>query len=300
MTVNYYSEAINNKDEIIPILNSTETITYTESFKGDLESQPEMLADKKEFKLEDLPAIEELEFGIPPEETVCIGDGDNRERATVTTNYPWRAICRLIITRADGEVGVGSGWFNGTGSVITAGHCVYSKELKKWHKSIVVVPGKDNNNEPYGRFISTNFLSVRGWVEQLKEEYDYGAILLENKIGGRVGYFGFRYDSDSEIKNKVIINSGYPAKPDKTGPLADTQWYTKGEMKKELLNERKIYYMLDTYGGNSGGPVWLDDELYRVICIHAYGRCPNSGTRINNEVFTNLLTWKRMGEKSTI
>ena len=72
-------------------------------------------------------------------------------------------------------------------------------------------------------------------------------------------------------KNLVIINSGYPA--DKTGNLVDTQWYMKGKIEK--LTERKVYYYLDTYGGNSGSCVWIDDAKYQVICIYAHGGCSN-------------------------
>ena len=69
----------------------------------------------------------------------------------------------------------------------------------------------------------------------------------------------------------------------------------KGKIEK--LTERKVYYYLDTYGGNSGSCVWIDDAKYQAICIHAYGGCPNSGTRVNKEVFENLLKWRNLGQQ---
>lgn len=293
MSDDSYNEIVNNKGEKISIKNSMKIDTEVKCFKGNSELKIAKFNSDGKNDIKELPSIEELEFGVQKKD-LC--GPDDRIRINNADEYPWRAICRLIITRDDGRVAVGSGWFNGPGSVITAGHCVYSNELKKWNKSIIVIPGKDYNHEPYGRFISTNFWSVNGWTNQGNSEYDYGAIILADKIGNSIGYFGFRYDPDSVIKDKIIINSGYPA--DKNGTLVDTQWHMKGKI--DRLSERKIYYMLDTYGGNSGSPVWLDDQIYQSICIHAYGGCSNSGTRINSEAFANLMKWRTQGESSII
>ncbi|EJR11754.1 trypsin-like serine peptidase [Bacillus cereus] len=280
-----YHDMINNTGEIIPFSNISNIDTISEAFQGDGEVSPE---DSIIHNIENLPSIEEIELIAP--EDVC--PPDERIKIINTTEYPWRSICRLIITRDDGIVAVGTGWFNGEGTVVTAGHCVYSTELEKWHKSIIIIPGKNHNIEPYGRYISTKFWSVLGWVKHKNLEYDYGAIMLENKIGKSIGYSGFRADPNSMIEDKTIMNSGYPAGKD--GNLIDTQWYMKGNIKE--LTEKQIKYLIDTYGGNSGGPIWLDDESYQVIGIHAYGGCPNKGTRINKEVFNNLINWKKMGE----
>ena len=289
-----YNEAVSNKEQNIKVNLDVSDITEVKSFAGEPNADIQVQDTKISFDISELPSIEQLEFGENVNvEDIC--DADNRTKVANTSVYPWRAICRLIITRDDGRVAVGSGWLNGKGTVITAGHCVFSNELKKWHKSIIVIPGKNHTSEPYGNITSSNFHSVKGWTEQLNSEYDYGSIILTNKIGERTGYFGFRYDPDSEIKNKPIINSGYPA--DKSGDQTDTQWFTKGGI--ENLNPRKVYYKLDTFGGNSGSPVWIDDSNNQAICIHAYGGCPNSGTRINKEVFNNLLNWRNIGESIT-
>lgn len=287
---------LNNDNQIVSNNNeqdlnklTIEELTQVEGFNGTAEDENIKTIDTEDINIEKLPSIESLEFYNAKD--IC--GLDDRIRVDNPSNYPHRAICRLIITRDDGQVAVGSGWLSGEGTVTTAGHCVYSNELKKWHKSIIVIPGKNNQSEPYGRVTSSNFWSVKGWTENANQEYDYGAIILPSKMGKTVGYFGFRYDPDDAIKNLLIINSGYPA--DKSGNLVDTQWYMKGKI--ERLEERKVYYNLDTYGGNSGSSVWIDDVKYQVICIHAYGGCPNSGTRVNKEVFDNLLKWRKLGEQ---
>jgi V8-like Glu-specific endopeptidase len=86
-----------------------------------------------------------------------------------------------------------------------------------------------------------------------------------------------------------VNNSGYPG--DK--PFG-TQWFNAGAITQ--VTNRKIYYMIDTYGGQSGSPVWrfLNGQRHGVG-IHAYGGCPNSATRIVKEVFDNMLAWRNLG-----
>lgn len=284
------NDLVNGKGEKISFTEGDTTTTQSESFHGE-NVELEVASIEQEFDVEKLPSIESLIF--PEQEDLC--STDERIKISDTKVFPWKAVCRLIITMDDGRVGVGTGWLNGAGTIITAGHCVFDSRQgkKKWHKSIVVIPGKDNTKEPYGRFTITNnnFWSVTGWTQNGDPDYDYGAILLGNKIGNKIGYFGFRYDPDEAIKDKKIVNTGYPA--DKLGSLIDTQWHMKDGI--QSLTSRKVFYMLDTFGGNSGGPVYLDDNNHQCICIHAYGGCANSGTRINKAVYTNLLKWKQMG-----
>ncbi len=220
-------------------------------------------------------------------ETVC--GADDRVRITPTTGIPWRWICKLFITFPDGARFVGTGWFIGGRTVMTAGHCVFSKANGGWARSIEVVPGMDGNARPFGSQVGTSFRSVQGWIQDSKPEYDYGAIILPNcNLGNRVGWFGFANLSDSSLKNLLVNTSGYPG--DK--PLG-TQWFNAGTITN--VNDRKIYYMIDTMGGQSGSPVWrlLNNERH-AVGIHAYGGCPNSATRIIKAVFDNMLAWKNI------
>ncbi|MET3828632.1 glutamyl endopeptidase [Paenibacillus sp. DS2363] len=280
------NDMVSNNGEIIPSRIVSSSITSTASNHGAGIAEINFTREVKK-----LPSIEEVE--LDPPQDVC--PPDERIKVSETTKFPWRSICRLIITREDGLVAVGTGWFIGKNTIATAGHCVYSDDLKKWHKSIIVVPGLDHDKEPFGNFKSTEFWSVKGWTENGDKEYDYGAILLDNDLGEKIGYFGLRTDPDSLLQNKTIVNSGYPT--DRDDVLVDTQWKMSGTIKADDLTERKIQYLIDTHGGNSGGPLWLEDGLYQAICIHAYGGCPNSGTRINREVFNNLMEWISIGDR---
>ena len=81
--------------------------------------------------------------------------------------------------------------------------------------------------------------------------------------------------------------SGYPGdKP------AGTQWYHARRVTS--VGPRKVYYDVDTYGGQSGSGVYrIVNGARYAIAVHAYGGASsNSGTRITSEVYNNLVAWK--------
>lgn len=233
-----------------------------------------------------LPRSCDLEYATP--ETVC--GRDDRVRITSTTRIPWRAICQLIITGQSGGTSRCTGWFIGPRTVMTAGHCVYSHGGGGWAKKIEVIPGMDAASRPFGSQTGNSFRSVSAWTTGANPEYDYGAIILpDNSLGNKVGWFGFAALSDATLNQMLVNNAGYAG--DK--PFG-TLWYNAGRITR--LTPRKLFYMLDTYGGHSGSAVWRAQGPKRhAVGVHAYGGCPNSATRINREVFENMRRWKALG-----
>lgn len=222
--------------------------------------------------------------GAPPE-SVC--GRDDRVEVTNTTAVPWRWICKLIITFPNGARYGGTGWFIGPKAVMTAGHCVYSRSNGGWASQIEVIPGMRGASRPYGSMIGTSFRSVTGWTNNADPNYDYGCIILPNaSLGNRVGWFGFAALTDASLNNLLVNNSGYPGdKP------AGTQWFNAGRITN--VTARKLDYMLDTFGGQSGSPTWrLLNGQRHAVGIHAYGGCPNSSARIVTAVFNNMMTWR--------
>lgn len=236
---------------------------------------------------EDLAKLGECRPEGAPPETVC--GSDDRVHITAVTAAPWRWIAKLVITWPNGARGGCTGWFIGPRAVMTAGHCVYSRAHGGWARSVEVIPGMNGTLRPYGSMVGTSFRSVTGWTRDADPNYDYGCIVLPSpSLGTTVGWFGFAALTDATLMGLVANNSGYPG--DKA---FGTQWFNAGRI--TAVTARKVYYMLDTYGGQSGSPTWrLLNGQRHAIGIHAYGGCPNSSTRITTEVYNNMLAWRSL------
>ena len=252
-----------------------------------------------------LPDIAEASFGplrpgmnplddpiveAPPAPEVVFGT-DDRIQILNTADYPWRVHADLRITAANGTLWSGTGWFIGPHTLATAGHVVFiyrpGTTLHGWVRSIQVMPGRNSSTLPYGSVTSTDFRSVGGWTQSGDENYDYGAIRIPTELGNTVGWFGFGVYADSDLLATTANIAGYPGdKP------AGTQWYHWRQVAS--VNSRKVYYTIDTAPGQSGSSVYrlIGGGRYG-IAIHAYGGATaNSGTRIVQPVFDNLVAWK--------
>jgi glutamyl endopeptidase len=206
---------------------------------------------------------------------------DTRYQITATTTYPYRAIAKIT-----SSIGGCTGWMINANTVATAGHCVHNGS---WATNVVVYPGRNGTSSPYGSCTATRLFAVSGWTTSRSPEYDYAAIKLNCTIGNTTGYFGFRWSSTS-LNGQPSYISGYPGdKP------SGTQWRSDDTVR--ISDIRRLYYANDTYGGHSGSPVWNNEASCSTcgIAIHAYGvgsNGYNGGTRITQEVFNNLTTWK--------
>src|SRR5262245_40705299 len=263
----------------------------TESVEGHLRTEA-VAAEVFRVPLTKLPDIGEASFGAPPPHEETVHGPDDRIQITNTSVYPWRAHASLLITAADNSLWIGTGWFIGPHTLMTAGHVVYIKNSgvpgrDGWVKNIQVMPGRNGSSLPYRSVTSTNFRSVKGWTDNGDENYDYGAILIPTQLGNTVGTFGFGVYPDADLLAAVANISGYPGdKP--TG----TQWYDSRKIAS--VNTRKVYYDIDTAGGQSGSAVCRIINGNRfAVAIHAYGGAvTNSGTRIITAVYNNMVAWK--------
>ncbi|MGV1004990.1 MAG: trypsin-like serine peptidase [Candidatus Nanopelagicales bacterium] len=218
---------------------------------------------------------------------------DERRRVTNTTEYPWRCICSLLITASTGAVYLGTAWLVAPRLLLTAGHCVYMADEGGWVRQIEVIPGRDAANRPYGSAVASDFRSVTGWTRDGDSEYDYAGIILPdgNRFGDQLGWFGYASRADDYLEGITVNVSGYPGDG---GPAhADgTQWFDSRTI--DEVDDRQVHYVADTYGGQSGAPVWetTSDGSRYGVAIHTFGTSvQNGGTRITGDVFDNIVAW---------
>ena len=221
---------------------------------------------------------------------------DDRIRVLDPETMPWRMICSLEISGRTGR-GIGTGWFAGPKTIITAGHCVYHPNFGGWADEIKIYPGRYGSNFPFPQnsdfqqpIVSSKFDSVEGWVKDLNADYDLAVIHLTEPAGNETGWFSIAVKDDATLDDLLVNISGYPADLD----FGRYQYFAASKIAEVKLN--RFFYTADTYGGQSGAPVWYQDEADRpvVIGIHSYGVgnfTLNSATRINTDTFQVIKGW---------
>jgi glutamyl endopeptidase len=222
---------------------------------------------------------------------------DERVRILDTDLTPWRMICALRLHGPQGTA-IGTGWFVGPRTVLTAGHCVFSTQFfGGWVDRIELSPGRSGRKFPYGTVTSTRVSSVDRWIEHEDADFDIGCIHLDESLGKQVGWFSVGAMSSADLAKHLVNVSGYPGDRG-----AGTEQYHHRNRIQEVTG-RRVFYDVDTAGGQSGAPVWIhQDETSPPIAvgIHAYGTGgtpanlmieANSAPRIIPEVLAQIEAW---------
>lgn len=221
-----------------------------------------------------------------------LGPVDRRTEINDTTPYPWRLICSLEITDQNGEEYLGTGWIAGPRLIMTAGHCVYERRsMKGWAKTIKIYPGRTEDTPHDKAIIATEFKAPHGWIDNEDENEDYGAIILEEDISLSLGYFSVASLGEDGLVESFVNISGYPG-----SRAGEVQLHHANRILD--VSSTKIYYDIDTEGGQSGSPIWIykdNEQLPIVIGIHSNGAgkatLGNSGVRITQKLVKFIKEW---------
>lgn len=224
---------------------------------------------------------------------------DDRTRILDTDLAPWRMICALRMQSPTGSMAMGTGWLVGPRTIITAGHCVYSQHFfGGWAQRIEVTPGRNGQDFPFGQIVvADDFEAIDRWVEAEEPDVDVGVVHLDRDIGNTLGWFGLASLPATDLQDSFVNISGYPGDRG-----AGTEQYFHSNRVKQVT-DRRVFYDVDTFGGQSGAPVWVyedgsDDPI--VVGIHAYGTggtpsgfgiLANSAPRIIPEIFDLIQGW---------
>jgi len=233
----------------------------------------------------------------PVQRTRTVFGPDERVRILDTKAAPWRMICALGIEGSTASF-VGSGALIGPKTVLTAGHCVFHKALMGgWAKRITVIPGRNGADFPFGSTVATRFVTLDDWTERQDPDFDVAVIRLEEPIGDATGTFAFASLPKAELKNARVNISGYPA----DRGYGEEQYFHADQVTS--VGPHRVFYQVDTYGGQSGAPVWTyrgDDRTNPIqVAIHAYGvggattasGAANSAPRITPELLRQIKAW---------
>ena len=217
---------------------------------------------------------------------------DGRTRVTDTTTYPDRAIGQIELTFDGLSQYICTGWLIDSNTILSAGHCAYEPSVTgdAIIASAQFYPGRNGGLNPYGGCNVTGVYSPDGWRFDGKPSADWSLMQLDCTIGDTVGWFGYGYVAGADGLTDVKVRiEGYPG--DKA---LGTEWKMSGKI--ATSSKTMAYYKIDTYGGQSGSPVFGPNmDLCGGPCglaIHTYGvglpgagATRNAGTRINKGRF---------------
>jgi V8-like Glu-specific endopeptidase len=221
---------------------------------------------------------------------------DDRTRIKTPSEYPWRAIASLQILAPDGQLFLGTGWFIGPRTLVTAGHCVFIHEqqgrYRDWARAIRVMPGRDGTNLPFG--------------SRRQHPVPHG-----RRVGARQGLaLRLRRDHPAEpprrsgrhlrrrhVQRRRAAGQGrehlrLPGR--QAGRRGRDAWHDAREILS--VDGHQIHYKVDTWGGQSGSAVFVvRDGTRYAVGVHAYGDSyfGNSATRITPDVNANLSAWRQ-------
>ncbi|OQU98653.1 hypothetical protein CLAIMM_04405 [Cladophialophora immunda] len=213
-----------------------------------------------------------------------------------SANGKYRAIVKLFLLY-DGQVASGvtadqaawaiaTGWLVSGDVVVTAGHCAYdySRSLGRLIQAKAYVGyGSSSVAFRYGKAVAT----TNGWINQEgSEPSDVSFIKLNSPFtSSDVGNFYNFAATPLEGKGAMLGVVGYP------GDIMNVKGErgaTMFEMFKPTdynladSDQHMLQYQIDTYGGNSGSPVFGQRDTFDVIGVHVLGGYShNSGSVID-------------------
>jgi V8-like Glu-specific endopeptidase len=216
----------------------------------------------------------------------------NRISSTYVEPYYVHGSVNMIFEN-DSEY-IGTGTLIGKRVFITAAHNLYDRKTKKYVKSVLFCPGRDNHSiywEGYGimAIIHPNYIKDD---ETDYLDWDLGVVILkkdfeENFDGDSpLGYFAYDFLKPGEIESVSLNITGYPGAAIidnslkiTSGEAMFTMTEDRKEIKKIASNKERIYYDIDTSPGQSGSGIWFKSTAGQYVCcgVHTHGGDINSG-----------------------
>lgn len=195
---------------------------------------------------------------------------DDRVRVSSTTSFPWNTIAILYVEFPDGSEGTCTGTLVSPRTVLTAGHCIHSRDNGGLASYVSVAPGQNMSlffgivTQPFGeRFAQYGATTERwksvsgGGSHPIKDyKYDYAALFFEQPWTYTQTFMPIVYRDTGGPVN----SAGYPGTVDNR-PNVFGMWHDFGpETAISTLYWRDLQireFALDSSPGNSGGPFWL-------------------------------------------
>lgn len=219
---------------------------------------------------------------------------DNRYEVKNTDQVPYRFICYTVTNFSDGYKRYGTGFMIGPNKMATSAYNLYDPSHGGKASNIAVAPARNGSSSPYGYVHSTSFEYPTNYATQINsgnsdgaQLYDIACVTLSSNLGSQCGYFNIRSIERSDTYvGKSITVAGYPANASNNTPLYKLN---KSAGTVTNGNNANIFYTIDTSYGQSGGPVYIEENgNYFVVGVHNWGDDIMNGAR---KMTPSILEW---------
>lgn len=223
-----------------------------------------------------------------------IGGVDDRKPVSNVLDYPYSAICKLLIEfEKDGakKYDIGTGFLISENQILTAGHCLYNADYGD-AISVQVTPAASDKKQKFGTFTvsAENLIVNPAYRINTSTDNDYGLIQLNTNIGEQTRYFKLGDVNPNAIDfSQTLELSGYPYNSgDNIGTLV--QQTGTGKLVSRMPGKvRTTLHAIDASPGQSGSPIF--NSKGDVIAIHtfAYQRDDTNGGVLIDETVKEFI-----------
>lgn len=223
---------------------------------------------------------------------------------TDSTSYQGRSIIDSNDMVRDYDTSVvrlsvgGTGFIIGDHVIATAGHCVFNQNQDKFMNFTIDIVDANNNVidtiSPLYAHVNEAFATATNYIS----DYDYALIYVEEDLS-EYGMFKLGVARDAYVnmfnENPVTV-SGFPQEYPSgyEGQPYGLRFKATGNLIRRYTSENVLAYYTDTAGGDSGGPVYVEESVsingqskeYKTViginCSEFSTR--NFGTRVNSDL----------------
>lgn len=204
---------------------------------------------------------------------------DDRKLVKDINKFPNKSIVFIKSYYDDINYSSGTGFIIDDNAVLTAAHVITSDFKDIEIKKIIISAGYKEEKETLGSARVIKTYVKPEWKNFRNPLFDMALLILDKPLGKELGKLKL---SDKVKLGEFVSTSGYPGqnKNNVQNIRAGNQYYSSGEI--VYITKNKLYYNSDTEPGQSGSPVFNDNN--DVIAIHTNGFNKNSSLKFNSGI----------------
>lgn len=222
-----------------------------------------------------------------------VGNDDRLPVSDVNVS-PYCRIACLIIELEDGHTVSGTGFMIGARHMLTAAHCVWSRDTFSEVESITAYFGTGMTND---RVTSWTPVDVSSWSycaaypSSQMPQNDWACLRLSSQPGR--GKFSIGYMSKENLMNIQLTICGYPRQEEnenvpatingETWIMCKMSGYPVSNIFMDTQHANTIDFKIDATAGQSGSPVYNNSNIVYGIYSSAYGAEGNAAYRLTAE-----------------